>query len=165
MNRPNQLYSHAAPLFVILLSFASATSVYAQAAPENHAGSSVHVEADLAVSSSAPTELRALEQALTRGDASEIMRFSAEHVDVALFGSDELYSRSQARYVLKAFFDEFRPIRLALNEISGSEHNWFAAGNYWYASGDSPLAVYLRLRRDDIGWELREVRIGRTSDR
>lgn len=113
----------------------------------------------------APAVLGLLEAAFARGDAGAIMRHSARRVDVTLFGSSELFSRSQAGYVLKAFFNEYRPERLLLNERSASEGNWFVAGRYWYEAAESPLAVYLRVRRTDSGWELRDVRIGRSIDR
>lgn len=112
----------------------------------------------------APAVLRLLEDAFARGDAAEMMRHSARRVDVTLFGSSELFSRSQAGYVLKAFFSEYRPDRLLLSERSASEGNWFAAGRYWYEAGEAPLRVYLRVRRANGGWELREVRIGRSID-
>lgn len=113
----------------------------------------------------APAVLAQLEAAFARGDAGAMMRYSARRVDVTLFGTSELFSRSQAGYVLKAFFNEYRPERLLLNERSASEGNWFVAGRYWYEAAESPLAVYLRVRRTDSGWELREVRIGRSIDR
>ncbi len=113
----------------------------------------------------APAVIALLESAFARGDAAALIRHSARRLDITLFGSSELFSRSQAGYVLKAFFDEYEPERLVLNETSGSEGNWFAAGRYWYAAGDLPLAVFLRVRRADDAWELREVRIGRSIDR
>lgn len=140
-------------------------SAGAQDIPEPTPATRLATDSVVVTPQSAPVELTFLEQAFARGDAAEIMKYSAKHIDITLFGASELYSRSQAGYVLKAFFDEYRPEKLSFTEMSGSEANWFAAGSYWYETGDPNLAVYLRLRRGDFGWELREVRIGRLSDR
>ncbi len=93
------------------------------------------------------------------------MRHSARRLDVTLFGMSELFSRSQANYVLRDFFAEYRPEQFDMTEMSGSLGNWFAAGRYRYARGEAPLAVYFRLRFGEGKWELRELRIGRTIDR
>jgi hypothetical protein len=153
-------YLVVAGLLVVIVPFAGAQDI-----PEPPSETTLATDSVVLAPQSAPVELTFLEQAFARGDAAEIMKFSAKHLDITLFGSSELYSRSQAGYVLKAFFDEYRPEKLLLTEMSGSEANWFAAGSYSYVTGDSHLAVYLRLRRGDFGWELREVRIGRMSDR
>lgn len=112
-----------------------------------------------------PPALRAIIEAFQEGDSGTLTKYSARRLDVTLFGISELFSRSQAGYVLHDFFRQYRPERLEITEASGAEGNWFAAGRYWYGRGDAPLAVYLRLRSGEGGWELREVRIGRTVDR
>lgn len=117
------------------------------------------------VGSVAPPALGALVDAFRAGDSDALMKHSAQRLDVTLFGISELFSRSQAGYVLSDFFDEYRPLRLEITETSGSEGNWFAAGRYWYERGEAPLAVYFRLRSGEGVWKLREVRIGRTADR
>lgn len=113
----------------------------------------------------APPELADLETAFAHGDAKRLIEHAARRVDVTLFGSSELFSRSQAGYVFKEFFREYPPERLILRETTGAEGNWFASGRYWYARAEEPLAVYLRLRHGSEGWQLREIRIGRTMDR
>ena len=155
-------------VFLILLTGCAlflATFVAAQDISERSSRAGLTTDTLQAIPEQAPAELMHLERAFARGDASEMMKYSAKHVDITLFNSNELYSRSQAGYVLKAFFDEYRPERLMLGEISGTEANWFAAGRYWYVTGEMHLVVYLRLRRAEFGWELREIRIGRISDR
>lgn len=152
-------------LFVVGLLLVIVPSAGAQDTPEPTPASRLATDSVVVSPQSAPVELTFLEQAFARGDAAEIMKYSAKHLDITLFGASELYSRSQAGYVLKAFFEEYRPKKLLFTEMSGSEANWFAAGSYWYETGDSHLVVYFRLRRGDFGWELREVRIGRLGDR
>lgn len=140
-------------------------SAHAQDSSEQPSMTTLATDSLLVAPQSAPVELTFLQQAFASGDAAEMMKYAAKHLDITLFGSSDLYSRSQAGYVLKAFFDEYRPEKLLFTEMSGSQANWFAAGSFWYAAGESHLAVYLRLRRGDFGWELREVRIGRMNDR
>lgn len=117
------------------------------------------------VDNAAPPALSVLVDAFRAGDTDTLMKHSAHRLDLTLFGISELFSRSQAGYVLSDFFNEYRPLRLQMTETSGSEGNWFAAGRYWYQRGEAPLTVYFRLRSGDGAWELREVRIGRTADR
>lgn len=112
-----------------------------------------------------PAALGRLVDAFRSGDSGSLMKHAGRRLDVTLFGMSELFSRSQAGYVLGQFFDEYRPERLEMTETSGSEGNWFAAGRYWYRRGEAPLAVYFRLRSSGGEWELREVRIGRTAGR
>ncbi len=115
--------------------------------------------------SAQPQALAAIVDAFREGDSATLTNHSARRLDVTLFGISELFSRSQAGYVLHDFFDQYHPEHLEITETSGTEGNWFAAGRYWYRRGEAPLAIYLRLRGGEGAWELREVRIGRTEGR
>ena len=105
--------------------------------------------------------LKRVTRFFAQGDADALMEHAGERVDVTLLGSSDLFSRSQATYVVRDFFRHFPPARLDLNETSATEGNWFAAGRYWYQNGDAPLSVYLRLSVSNSEWELREIRISR----
>lgn len=109
--------------------------------------------------------LEDIRTALEEGDAEQLMKRSGDRIDMTVFGVSELLSRSQARYVLRAFFAEYRPSAVQLIDTSESDGNWFAAAGYSYERGMAPLSVYLRLRRGSAGWELRELRFERTSAR
>lgn len=109
--------------------------------------------------------LRGVREALEKGDAEQLMEASGERIDLTVFGVSELLSRSQASYVVRAFFAEYPPSAVRLIDTSESDGNWFASAEYSYESGTVPLSVYLRLRRGSSGWELRELRFDRSTPR
>jgi hypothetical protein len=109
--------------------------------------------------------LEGIRDALEDGEVERLMKRSGDRIDLTVFGVSELLSRSQAGYVVRAFFAEYRPIAVQLIDTSESDGNWFAAAGYSYERGTAPLSVYLRLRRGSAGWELRELRIERTTAR
>lgn len=103
-------------------------------------------------------------QALRAGSVDPLMDRAADRVDLTIFGSSELLSRSQAKYVLMDFFRSYPPTRVEVHETSPSDGNWFASASYWYEGGDGPLTVYLRMRAKSADdWELRELRFGRSA--
>lgn len=104
--------------------------------------------------------LEAVEDAVAAGNAEALLGKASDRVEIALFGSSTLYSRSQAMYVMKQFFQDYPPVQFSLQHTSIAVGNWFASGLYFYAASDRPLRVYVRLRaRGDVGWEVREIRI------
>lgn len=109
--------------------------------------------------------LEQIEDAFAKGDSRVLMRAAADRVEIALLGENTTYSRSQAAYVLEAFFRRYPPVRCEFNgrETARTDGNWFAAGHYWHGSASRPLRVYVGLRLKDSVWELREIRIDEQS--
>jgi hypothetical protein len=108
--------------------------------------------------------LKSLEAAFAGGDVEALLKRSATRLEVAIFGESRLYSRSQARYVLRDFFEERKPERFAFSASSKTNGGWFAEGEYWYSRAERPLRVYMRLRQNGTAWELREVLIAERSN-
>ena len=102
-----------------------------------------------------------VEAAFSHGDASALLRYAADRVEIAVLGSSTLYSRAQATYVLNDFFREYPPVRFAATEPAATTGNFFVAGRYWYGSGEDYLDVYIRFRSRDGAYEVRELRIER----
>lgn len=110
--------------------------------------------------------LHEIYQALQAGDVEALTSRTADRLDLTIFGSSELLSRSQAKYVLKEFARTYPPVRIEVHDTSPSEGNWFSSARYWFENGDRPLTVYVRLRENHPQeWELRELRFGRSSRR
>ncbi len=101
--------------------------------------------------------LASIERAFIAADADSIARMSASRVEIAVLGKSRLYSRTQARYVLRDFFDEYPPLRVELSEPSITDKGIFAAGTYRFAPDRNPLRLYVRLRRDQTTWLMREI--------
>ena len=110
--------------------------------------------------------LHTIYEALQAGDVESMTSRAADRVDLTIFGSSELLSRSQAKYVLKEFIRTYPPVRIEVHDTSPSDGNWFSSASYWYENEERPLTVYLRLRESrPQDWELRELRFGRATRR
>ena len=107
------------------------------------------------------TVLEDVRAALSSGDTESLMSRTDERVDVTIFGTSELLSRSQARYVIRSFFAQYPPSRAEILETTQADDNWFASGRYATEVEPEPLSFYLLLRHGAVGWELRELRFDR----
>lgn len=103
----------------------------------------------------------AVESALTRGDATSLLRHAADRIEIAVLGTSTLYSRAQATYVLEDFFREYPPVRFNAEKPPATRGNFFVAGRYWYGSEDRYLDLYMRFRSRDGACKVRELRIER----
>ncbi len=122
---------------ILLLSLATISGAWAQSGSE----------APLAV----------VQRALSRASVDSIIALSSDRIEIAVLGKSKLYSKAQARYVLKDFFDRYPPVRVTFRNPSATDKGIFAAGSYRHTADGEPLRVYVRLRRDDASWSLREI--------
>lgn len=108
--------------------------------------------------------MQALRAAVMQADAVELSRMSAPTVEIALFGESKRYSRSQAVLLLRSFFEEYPPWEFEISDFTKTATGWFMEGSY--ATGDDArrLRVYIRLRRHDSGWLVRELLIEEATD-
>jgi hypothetical protein len=101
--------------------------------------------------------LDSIERAFSTGSADSITAMSADRIEIAVLGKSRLYSRTQAKYVLRDFFEQYPPLQVKLSEPSATEKGLFAAGTYRFATDREPLRLYVRLRRGQSEWALREI--------
>ncbi|GIV62170.1 DUF4783 domain-containing protein [Rhodocaloribacter litoris] len=101
--------------------------------------------------------IQAIEEAFSRGDVETLLHRAAPQVEIAVFEPSRLYSRGQARYVLRTFFRAYPPRRFVLRDYFETHSGWFAEGDFWHVRGEEPLRIYLRLRQRAGRWELREI--------
>ena len=113
---------------------------------------------------SRPAEMDRIEKAFGEGDVKALLNTMSSRVAIAVFGASREYSRTQAEYVLKEFFDEYPPVRFAVSRFSETDQGAFVAGRYKSRRGGNDIDVYLRLRDQRGKWELREIII-RTEPR
>lgn len=97
--------------------------------------------------------------AFADGEAEPLLTPATDRVEVSLFGARTFYSRAQAFYVLREFFDAHPPADFQLSDITATEHSCFVQGQYAHDGGDISLQVYVRLAARDETWRLQEVRI------
>lgn len=100
-----------------------------------------------------------VDRALLRGDAQALAETAGDRMEVSLFGSSTQYSRGQAQYVLRDFFQQYPPRRLSWVDMALEEGDRFATGRYWVEGSQQPLRVYIRLQASDSVWALRELRV------
>jgi len=103
--------------------------------------------------------LETVQAAIERGDVDSIVDQASEQIEIAVFGSSKLYSKTQARYILTDFFAEYPPRGFRFEDPSTTSRGLFVEGAYRHAGGDAPLRIYVQLRRVDSEWLLRELLI------
>ncbi|PEN14534.1 DUF4783 domain-containing protein [Longibacter salinarum] len=105
------------------------------------------------------------EQVITRvsnsfqnGDADLLLEQTADRIEVSLPGTRAYYSRSQAMYVLRAFFQEHDPTRFEIEDVSKAGASYFVTGRFWYSRSEQPMHVYTRFVSRS-GHKLYEIRV------
>ena len=102
-------------------------------------------------------ELARLQEAFSTADDAALYGMLSDRVEVAIFGRSRLYSRSQARIVLRDLFSQYPPQQFELSAPSQTSKGLFAAGTYRYSADKEPFQVYVRLRKSGENWTLREI--------
>ena len=100
-----------------------------------------------------------VQHAFANGDFETLLDRASHRMEIAIFEASRYYSRGQARYVLKTFFQQHPPRQFVLKDYYRTTRGWYAEGDYWYVNATRPLKVYLRLQLRGRQWELREVLI------
>jgi len=104
-----------------------------------------------------PDVLNTLARAMAEGDVQAVLSHAGGRVDVGVFGVTRTYSRSQAGFVLKRFFEQNPPVSVALERATGTRDGWYASARYRAAHRAEPIRVYMRIRRERGSWQLREL--------
>jgi len=82
--------------------------------------------------------------AFSNGDADLLLGTTTDRIEVGLPGTRAYYSRSQAMYVLREFFNEHGPTRFAVEDVSKAGTSYFVTGRFWHSRGEQPMHVYTR---------------------
>lgn len=99
-----------------------------------------------------------VQSAFEDGNADLLLDDAADRVEVSLPGTRAYYSRSQAMYVLREFFDNHGPRRFATKDVSTAGTSFFITGRFWHVRSEQPFSVYTRFSGTDQA-QLQEVRI------
>lgn len=97
--------------------------------------------------------------AFVKGNAETLLTPATDRVEVSLFGARTFYSKAQAFYVLREFFEAHPPVDFRLNDVTAAERSCFVRGQFTHDAGQQSLQVYVRLAVRDEAWQLQEVRI------
>ena len=100
------------------------------------------------------------------GAAKVLVRSAAPRLEVSVLGDGMLYTRGQAKYILRDFFDAHPPSSFEIEKISPAGASWFVSGRYTSTHDGAAYGIYVRLRDGSSGgderrWEIREIHISR----
>lgn len=97
-----------------------------------------------------------IKNALKSGSSKELVKFLNQSVDVTLDGDIQTYSRVQAEYVLKDFFDKNKPQSFNIIHQGASKGGLhFAIGQY--TSDSNTFRVFLRIKSTDGKYRVHEI--------
>lgn len=111
-----------------------------------------------AASSVVPAQVvERVSRAFSNGDANLLLGTTSDRIEVGLPGTRAYYSRSQAMYVLREFFNEHGPTRFAVEDVTKAGTSYFVTGRFWHSRGEQPMHVYTRFssRGDNRLYEVR----------
>lgn len=95
------------------------------------------------------------------GAVDALLQSADQTLGIELVGERATYSRPQAYYVLKRFFEEHPPVRFLLQKQQRTQGNLFVIGQLTDKKGHR-YRVYLRFRKRENTWKLKEFRINQT---
>jgi len=108
-----------------------------------------------------PSERQLVEQTLQgleTGNPERVLVYARGSIRIALVGAQTLYSPAQARYVLRAFFEEHPPADVVLVREFRRQGHLFVISRLITKKRET-FRVYVRFSRDRKGWSFRELRI------
>lgn len=110
-------------------------------------------------SASVPSELvDRVSAAFQSGDAQRLLGETSSRIEVGLPGTRAYYSRSQAVYVLREFFQEHDPTRFTVDDVSEAGTSYFVTGRFWHSRSEQPMHVYTRFANGD-SYTVYEIRV------
>jgi Domain of unknown function (DUF4783) len=83
-------------------------------------------------------------------------------LQVNVFGESNLYSQTQARYVLEAFFRSNPGTNFSFNDTWSGATGTFAVGTY---QSRQPIQVYIRTQKTGNKTQLKEIRFTQNTNR
>lgn len=97
-----------------------------------------------------------IKEAIKAGSAKEISEHFHQTIDVTLEGDIKNYSKTQAEYVLKEFFQKFPPSSFLIVHQGASKAGMpYAIGQY--VSGEDTFRVWLRIKKADPEFFIHEI--------
>lgn len=110
-------------------------------------------------SASVPAELvDRVSAAFQTGDAQQLLGDTSNRIEVGLPGTRAYYSRSQAIYVLREFFQEHDPTRFTVEDVSEAGTSYFVTGRFWHSRSEQPMHVYTRFANGEA-YTVYEIRV------
>ena len=110
-------------------------------------------------SASVPSELvDRVSLAFQTGDVEQLLGETSSRIEVGLPGTRAYYSRSQAVYVLREFFQEHDPTGFTVDDVSQAGTSYFVIGRFWHSRSEQPMHVYTRFA-SGASYTVYEIRV------
>jgi hypothetical protein len=97
-----------------------------------------------------------VKEAIKAGSAKEVSQHFYQTVDVTLEGNIESYSKTQAEYQLKEFFQKYPPASFMIVHQGASKAGMpYAIGQY--ICGEDSFRVWLRIKKSNEKYMIHEI--------
>lgn len=108
-------------------------------------------------------DLQRIASAIKQNDVNQILAVSGNQLQVNIFGESNLYSQTQAKFILEAFFRNNPGNQFTFRETWNGATGAFAIG--LYQSRQQNIQVYLRTQRVNNRTQLKEIRFSQSANR
>lgn len=101
-------------------------------------------------------ELDSIGRLLEEGEVNQLVELAADRIEIRMPDRGGLYSRGQAAFVVRDFWNRHKPLRIEYTDTAAENAHCFASGTV--TSGDgATMALFIRLKREGDHWQLREL--------
>lgn len=108
-------------------------------------------------------ELQRLGTAIRQNNVGQLLLQTGNQIQVNIFGESNLYSQTQARFVLESFFSNYPGADFSFRDTWNGATGSFAVGNYM--SRQQNIQVYIRTQKVANKEQLKEIRFSQNSNR
>lgn len=86
--------------------------------------------------------------AFKKGNASELVKYFNDNVELALSDIDDIYSKNQAELIIKDFFKKHPPTNFNVLHKGGKETSRYAIGNLTTSNGKFRITILIKIKED-----------------
>lgn len=99
---------------------------------------------------------------IAAGDASSLSRWFADHLDVTIISSSRSCSQSQARQILKSFFESYTPRSFEITHKAAESNRKYVVGNL-NAGGEIFLVTIYATAGSDETYKIQQLVVSRQT--
>ncbi|MCL2726806.1 MAG: DUF4783 domain-containing protein [Bacteroidales bacterium] len=98
-----------------------------------------------------------IEKALKTGDVDAFSQWFSDNLDLDILDASNIYSKNQAKQILKKFFDKYTPKNFTLIHQSGNGRVYYGIGRL--IAGGENFRVTIFVQDNDKKLQIQQVRI------
>ncbi|MEL6252669.1 MAG: DUF4783 domain-containing protein [Bacteroidota bacterium] len=89
-------------------------------------------------------------ESLVEGKADQLADYFAQRVEISINGTTRVYNRSQARHVMRDFFQKYPPEGFSLRHRGSTGDTTFIIGRYRSRSGSFDVNIFMNNRSEEV---------------